>query len=179
MFRQIGVIEPGTLASLPLRTAKDAELSEAAASHVVTSFSPLHESTAAVATLPSFGFSLLDQLRDLRVFRTISRFVHLVVTECADFCPASGALCVLSSLRGVYVSRLYPFATFESWTVDSVLRMILLVLTVPEDLELGIEQLIDMLERNVLVCAALGWHMDRILYRHFKDTLETVVAHPM
>ena len=65
--------------------------------------------------------------------------MHLAIAECAHFGPASGALCIFSSLRCMYVRGSDPFATFQSWTVDSILRVILMVLTIPENLEFGIE----------------------------------------
>lgn len=75
----MSVVEPRTLAGFPLRSAKNAKLCQASAGHMITAFLPLHKRAAAVAALPAFVFSLLNELRNLRIFRTIGRFVHLVI----------------------------------------------------------------------------------------------------
>lgn len=70
-----------------------------------------------------------------------------------------------------------PFATFGCGTVNAVLRIVLLILSVPRHLELQIEELVYMLEGYVIVCTASWWHVRWIFDGHLEYALETVMAH--
>ncbi len=72
-----------------------------------------------------------------------------------------------------------PFATFLARTIDAVFGVIFLVLAIPVYFEFEIEELVNVFERDVLVCTAFWWHMLRVIYGHFEDALEAVVTHSM
>lgn len=55
--------------------------------------------------------------------------------------------------------------------------MVLLILSIPEHLEFGIEQFVNMLQWDVIIPAAFRWHMLRILDRHLKNSLQAFMAH--
>lgn len=58
--------------------------------------------------------------------------------------------------------RFDPFATFECRAVDTILCVIFLVLPIPLHFELGVEQLLDMSQRDVLLTTAFWWHVSWI-----------------
>ena len=75
------------------------------------------------------------------------------------------------------IRRLNPLATASGRTVYTVLRRVLLVFSVPKNLELVIEETVDMLESDVVLSATSGRHMLRIRHRHGEDASKTCVAH--
>ena len=127
----MSIVEPRTLACLPLQATQNAEFRHTPASHVVASFFPLDQCVAAVAALPALLLGLLDELRDLGVLGTVGRFVQLVVAERANFSPAARTLRILTALKGVNVRGFDPFTTFECWTVHPVLGVVFFVFAVP------------------------------------------------
>ena len=135
--RQITVREPRAFARLPLATAYHAELCQTSTGHMIAALLELDHRAAVEAPLPPFLLRLVDELGGFRVIWAVLRSMHLVVAECADLGLASGAVRILSSLNvAMDVGRLDPFAAFRSWAVDAVLGVVLLVLPVPESLEL-------------------------------------------
>lgn len=179
-IRQGRIVEPRTLASLPLGAANHAKLRHAPTRHVVTAFLQLDQRAAIVTSLPPFLLGLLDKLGDLRVLRTVAGLVRLVVAERADFefaSRASGvflALLILMDMRG-----LYPFPTFRRRAVDAVLGMVLLILPVPVSFKLEVEEFFHVLEWDMVVCAAPRRHMCWVFHRHFENPLQTLMAHSM
>ena len=77
------------------------------------------------------------------------------------------------------IRGLNPLPTASGRTVYTVLRRVFLVLSVPKNLELVIEETVDMLEGNGVLSATSGRHMLRIRHRHGEDTSKTCVAHSM
>ena len=140
----------------------------------------LDHGAAVEAPLPPFLLRLVDELGGFRVIWAVLRSMHLVVAECADLGLASGAVRILSSLNvAMDVGRLDPFATFRGWAVDAVLGVVLLVLPVPESLELEIEQLVDVLQGDMVVGAASRRHVRWVVDGHIEDAYQAFVAHAM
>ena len=73
----------------------------------------------------------------------------------------------------MHVGRLDPLATAFCGTVDAVLCRVLLILCVPQDLELVIEEVVDVFEGNVILVAAFGRHVLRVLDGHGEDAAKT------
>jgi hypothetical protein len=73
----------------------------------------------------------------------------------------------------VHIGRLDPLAAALRWTVKAVLCCVFLVLCVPQDLELVVKEVIDVFEWDVVLVAAFGRHMLRILDGHSEDAAET------
>ncbi len=103
----------------------------------------------------------------------------LVVALAAHFDSATTALAVLSASAriGVYVRRLYPFATSLSRTVDTIFSCVFLIFLIPFHLELGVEQTIHVLEWYVILSTTFRWHVLRIRHRHCENPLQTIMAH--
>jgi hypothetical protein len=172
------VIEPWTITCLPLQPALHAELRRASASHVVATFFQLDHSITAVASLPSFLLRLLDQLRNLRILWTVCGLVHLVVAKRTYFGLASGTMSNLSALGiAMNVRRLDPLATFWERAVYPIFSVILLILAVPKNLEFEVEQLVDVLKRDVVFSAAAWRHMRWVLDRHIEHSLQAIMTH--
>jgi hypothetical protein len=72
-----------------------------------------------------------------------------------------------------------PFATTFGDAVDTVLGLVLLKLAIPCLLEILVEELVDVLEINMIICAAARWHMGGILDGHLENALETYMTHAM
>ena len=79
------VVEPRTIAGLPLQSTHDAEFRRATASHVIATFMPFDHGVAAVTALPTFLLSLFNEFGNFGIFRTINGFVHFGVTKGANF----------------------------------------------------------------------------------------------
>ena len=77
------------------------------------------------------------------------------------------------------ICRLDPFATSPCWTVNAVFGSVFLVFLVPFFLELGIEKLLDVFQRNVVLGAASGRHMLRIRDGQGEYSAQTRVTHAM
>lgn len=75
------------------------------------------------------------------------------------------------------VGRLNPFAAAFLRAVQSVRGFVFLILLVPEKFEAVIEQGVDVLERNVVCCAAFGRHVSGVSGGEDEDSAEAAVAH--
>ena len=94
------VVEPGTVARLPLEAADHAELGAAAARHVVASLLELDGRGAVEAALPPFFLCDLDELLRRGVLGAFAARVPFVVARAADFRPASLAFAILPAAVG-------------------------------------------------------------------------------
>lgn len=103
--------------------------------------------------------------------------MHFVVAYAAYACPAFLAFSYFATVLQGDMIRLDPLATMARWAVDAVSGGILMELPVPGLFEALVEELVDILERNVLRSAAFWWHVGRIADRHCKDAAQTTMAH--
>jgi hypothetical protein len=168
-----GVVEPRTFASLPRAGAEHAKVGATATGHMIATLFELNHGLAVVATLPSLLFSHIDKSLSLWIFGALAAGVHLVVAQRANFCLAFRAATVLATLELVHIGRLDPLATVFRRTVEAVLCRILLILCVPQNLELIVKEVVNVFERDVVLVAAFGRHMYRILDGHGEDAAET------
>ena len=72
-----------------------------------------------------------------------------------------------------------PFTAMRCWAIDAILRVVLLVLSVPENLELATKQIVNMLQRNVIICTASRRHVSWVFDRHLEHSYQAVVTHAM
>lgn len=86
---------------------------------------------------------------------------------------------LLAILVFVYILRLYPLATSSSRTVYTVFGSVLRELPIPGFLEGNIEEVVDMMERNMITSAASRWHMLGVCNREFEISFQTGMAHSM
>jgi hypothetical protein len=168
-----GVVEPRTFASLPRAGAEHAEVRATAAGHMITTLLKLDHSLAVEAALPTLLFGQIDKSLGLWIFGALAAGVHLVVAQRAHLCLAPRTATVLAALELVHIGRLDPLAAALRWTVEAVLCRVLLVLCVPQDLELVVEEVVDVFEGDVVLVAAFGGHVLRILDGHGEDAAET------
>lgn len=138
---------------------------------MVASFLQLDHGGAVVALLPSTLLRHFDELLQCWVSGTVSRRVCLVVTDRTDSRATSLAFSHLAAMFKADVIRLDPLTTLRGRAVESVLGVVLQELAIPSLLEALVEQLIDVLEIDVVLCAAPRRHMCRIGDRHPEDAL--------
>lgn len=161
----LAVVEPRTVARLPFRTAYHAKLGGATTGHMVAAFLELDHGGAVVAALPAFAPCHLDEPICLLVPRAVSTAVPFPVAHDADPSLTSTAPAKLPSAAGasgaidVDVRRFDPLATAPGRTIDTILRRVLLILTIPLHLELDAEQSIDVFERDMIRRTAPRWHV--------------------
>ena len=177
------VVKPGAVASLPLDSADHAEFRFASASHMVTTFFQFDSRAAVIASLPSFFLGDFDELLGGIVFGTCPASMPAAIAGRAYFGLASPALTVLpprvrsSGSVNMDTRGFDPFAAAAGWTVKPVLCCIFLILLIPFHLELEIEQLVYVLERNVFGGAAFWGHMLGVGNGEGKDTAQAGMAH--
>jgi hypothetical protein len=148
---------------------------------VVATFSEFNHGRAVMAALPAFSLGDLHEPLRFFILRTLFLDVPFAVAGAADFCLATAAFAKLPAGRAVGgdISGLDPLAATSGGAINAVLGGILLILAIPLHFELEIEELFDVLERDVVGGAALGGHMLRVGDGEFEDAAQTVVAHVM
>lgn len=148
--------------------------------HMIAAFFELNHSLTSMAALPPFLLRLLEELVRLFVSGTLPRIVHLPITPTADLRPATTTLTVLPAvLVAADVLGLDPVAAPSRWAVNSVSRRELGVFPVPSLLKVGVEELLDVLERDVVGRAALRRHVLGVVNGELEASLQTRVAHSM
>ena len=70
-----------------------------------------------------------------------------------------------------------PFSAFRTGAIDAVFCVVLLILQIPENLELVIVKPVDMLQWDVFVGTASRRHVRRIIHGHVKDPPQAIVTH--
>lgn len=101
------------------------------------------------------------------------------IAQCADFRGTAGTLRVSAPSLCDDVRWFDPLAALRCRAVDAILGVVFLVLAIPEDFELQVEEMVHMLERNMLFGAAARRHVSRISHRHLKNPLQAIVTHSM
>ena len=133
------VVEPGTVARLPLVATDHAKFCSTSARHMVAPFLELDHSGAIEASLQAFLFGNLNKHLGGKVFGTFSRRVHFVVASTAYPCAAPLTFSHLTSVLESDVIRLDPFATMTGRAVDTISGSVLLEFPVPRLFELLVE----------------------------------------
>jgi hypothetical protein len=148
---------------------------------VIAAFSQLHHFSTIVASFPALLFAEFDYALCSFVVFAFASSVPAHVAFLADFRLAFFAGAHVPACRSVFldVFRFYPYATAFLWTVEAILGCVFCELPIPENLELGVEQSVDMFKRNLPFGAALWWHELWVGGRQLEDALETWVAHSM
>ena len=150
---------------------------------MIASFFELDGGRAVEAALPAFFFGDLGETSGGFVFRAFAPRVPAAIAGATDFCPAAAAFTV--SPPAIYstgsiemdVGRLDPLAATAGWAIDAVFGRIFLIFLVPLHLKAEIEQLVDMLKRDVVVRATFRRHMLWVRDRKGEDAPEAGVAH--
>lgn len=146
---------------------------------MIASFFELDHSRTVEASLPAFLLCNLN--KDLRrgILGTLSRRVHLVIADTAHPGPTSFTLSYFATVLEADVIGFDPLATMTSRAVDTVSSGVLLEFPIPGLLEFLVEELVNMLERDVLSGATFRGHVGRIRDGHCEDATKTNVAHSM
>lgn len=147
---------------------------------MIASLFELDQRPAVVASLPAGIFGLAEQFLGLFVAETVPASVIATAALAADTQGTSTTDAILLPTRAAFdAGRLDPLTTVLVGTVDAVRGGEFLEFAIPVALKLVIKQMLDVLERNVVVGTAPWWHVLWIRNGHFKDASETRVAHAM
>lgn len=103
--------------------------------------------------------------------------MSFVIANGAHSSAAAFAFAYLSAVLEHDVIRLDPLSAAFANAVDLVLCLVLDELAIPGFLELLVEQLVNVFEIDMFVCAAARWHMSWIGNGHLEDASKTCVAH--
>jgi hypothetical protein len=148
---------------------------------VVASFFQLHHSLAIVAPLPPLLLGHLDQTGGLVVLRTFpSGVINATTTDtCFGVAPTTSSILSSSGHINSDLTWLDPLTAAFSRAVQVLCSSILFEFLVPKPLELIIEQTINVFQWNMLLSAASGRHVLRVLDRECELALQAGVAHAM
>lgn len=173
------VVEPWTIARLPLGAANHAKLGPAPARHVVAALFQFDGGGTIETVLPAFLLRNLGEPQCRLVLGAFTAGVPLAIARRADLGAATIAFAVLTTGVGVDVNicRLYPFAAPFGRTVDAVFGGVFLVFLVPFHFEAQVEELLNVFKRYVVLSAAFGRHVLRVSYRQGENPPETGMAH--
>lgn len=171
------IVEPRTIARLPLQATDHAEFRCTPTSHVVAAFFELDHGRTAVASLPALLLGDFDEGFRLRILRTLPRDVHFLRTYAAHPCFALLAPPDFPAILNLDIVRFDPGAAFPSRAIYAVLRLEFSVFAIPQDLELLIEELVNVLQIDMLIRTTSRRHVSRVLDRHGKDALQARMAH--
>ena len=166
------IVEPRTVARLPLQTTDHAEFSTTATRHVVAAFLQLDRRRAIEAALPPFFLRYLCKPLCSFVLRTFSARMPFTIAGRTNLGLAAGTFAVFAApvqtARSVNmdIGRLDPFATATSGAVETVLGGVFLVFLVPFHFELCVEELLNVFKGNMVGCAAFRRHMGWICNGH-------------
>ena len=150
---------------------------------MITAFLEFDHRRAIETSLPTFLLSYLDELFRLLVFRTRLSSVPFSITQAAYFRLTATAFTIFPATSGttrsvdVNISWPYPFSTTSGWTIDSVFGSVFLVFFVPLYLECISEEFVYVLQGDVVLRTAFGWHVLGVGDGHGKYPFETLVAH--
>lgn len=148
--------------------------------HMIAALLELDHGRTVMTPLPPLSLCNLHKGIGFVILGAFFPAVPLAVTEAADLGLTSAAFAILSATSGlvkVDIGRLDPFSAAFTGAVDAVLGRVLLIFTVPLHLELDVEQLVDMLERDMISGATTGRHVLRIRDRQHEDTFQAVMTH--
>ena len=148
---------------------------------MVASFSEFNHSLAIVAPLPALLFRHLHQALSLVVLWAFPSCVVLAIAQDTYFSAASTTTSVFPSGGQVNtkLAWLDPFTAAFCRAVEILGSRILFKLLVPKSLELIVEQAINVLQWNILFCAACWRHVLRIFNRESEQTFQAWVTHTM
>jgi hypothetical protein len=149
------VVEPRTIARLPLEAAYHTELRGTATvqcqrcsnyrgkydlpSHVITTFLQLNHCPTVIASLPSCFFGRFKEAIGFLVLRTILRPMPLPIAQTTDSRLTPTTFANLLPILLMNIARFYPFATTSSRTIYTVFSRILRKFPIPCPLELHVK----------------------------------------
>jgi hypothetical protein len=171
------IVEPRTIARLPLQSTDHAKLRCAPARHVVAAFFELDHGRTTVASLPALLLGNFDECFRLRILRTVPRDVHFLRTYAAHPCFALLAPPDFPTILNLDIVRFDPGAASPSRAIYSVLRLEFSISAVPQFFELLIEELVHVFQVDVLIRTTSRRHVSRVLDGHGEDALEARMAH--
>lgn len=106
---------------------------------MITALLQLDHSPTVVTPLPPSLLSSLKNRVGLFIPRAVLVAVPFSITNAAYLRPTSATFTIFLSILSMYISRLYPFTTSSSRTVNPVFRGVLLEFLVPQFLEVVIK----------------------------------------
>ena len=122
----------------------------------------LHHRRAAVAFLPALLFGRLNEFFRCRVFGTVATRVGFVIADRTYAGAAAFAFAYLAAVLDCDVMRLDPLTAVFANAVDFVSCLVFEEFSIPVLLELLIEEFINMLEIDVVVCTATWGHVSGV-----------------
>lgn len=173
------VVEPGAVASFPTGGAEHAELSCTAASHMITSLFQLNHGLTIITPLPPFLLRHMHQPLRLLILRTLPPRMKLAITKHTHLRPTPSTLRIFPPNCQIHadLTRFNPLPTLLRRAINPILRVILLILFVPQLLELIVEEPFHVFERDVLVGAAAGGHVLGVVDGEGELTFDAGVTH--
>lgn len=174
------VVEPWTIARLPLGAANHTKLGPAPTRHVVTALFQFDGGGAIEAALPALLLRNLGEPQRRFVFGAFAASVPFAIAGRAHFGAApTVAFAVLTTRLGISmdICRFDPFTAPFGGTVNAVFGGIFLVFLVPLHFEAHVEELLNVFERYVVLSAAFGWHMLGVGHRQGENPPEAGIAH--
>jgi hypothetical protein len=99
------------------------------------------------------------------------------VASPANLCLAPAAAGRLASVLATYVRWFDPLTALSCWAVDAVSRRVLDKFAVPIPLERIVKQSLNVLEGNIVLCAALWRHLLGVVDGKPENALQARVAH--
>lgn len=136
---------------------------------MITPLLQLNHRPTIITPLPTRLLRRLKQSSRLLIIRAILRPMPFPVTQTTHLRPTASTLAILLPILLMHISRLDPLPASPRRTVDTVLRGEFLEFPVPILLERGVEEFLDVFERDVVGCAAFGGHVLRVVDREAED----------
>lgn len=146
---------------------------------MVATFFQLNHGPTTVASLPASFFSSIEQLVSFLVVGTLLGAMPFSITQTAHSRSTPRTFPNFTAVPLVNMRRLDPFSALPCRTIYAVLGRVFLEFLIPRLLKLDVKQLINMFERNMICCAAFGWHMLGIRDGHAENSLQAGMAHTM
>lgn len=146
---------------------------------MIRAFLHLHHGLATATALLSFRAGALEKACGIVVLRAVVILVPLATAGWADLGPAVGASAVPAAVFGAQILGSEQLSAAPRWAIYAVLGYVVEVLLVPLPLEAGIEQVLNVLERDSVIGATPGGHVQRIGQGQSEDPANARVAHAM
>jgi hypothetical protein len=106
---------------------------------MIAAFLQFNHSPTIIASLPARLLGRFEKCICLFVLRTVLCAMPFTITYAAYLGLTTATFTILTTTLAMYVPRFDPFSTSSSWTIEAILRCILLKFLVPELLEVDIK----------------------------------------
>lgn len=146
---------------------------------MTAAFLELDHGLTTMAALPCFPFRRSGELGRFLGPGAFGRVMPLAAAGRADLGAAAAALGVPPPAFAADVLWPDPLTTSPRRTIQTAPAGVLQILLVPLPLEVGVKELLDVFERDMISGAASGGHVLRVGEGQFEDTAKARVAYAM